>query len=96
MGAPGGDHEVGASPLAALEVAATKVQVLRGISQGALLGAVLGHPAALHGLCRGVPICSIHRGPTLARPALCRRTISIIKILWSAVINVTWFQTVVT
>lgn len=57
MGAPGGDHKVGASPLAALGVAATKVQVLRGISQGALLGAVLGHPVALRGLCRGVPLC---------------------------------------
>jgi len=57
MGAPGGDREVGASPLAALGVAATEVQVLRGISQGALLEAILGHPAALHGLCRGVPLC---------------------------------------
>lgn len=73
-----------------------KVEVLRDISRGVSLKAGQGHLAALHGLCRRVPPCQSHRGPAPARPISCRRTINVIRVLWNAITNVAWFQTVVT
>jgi pre-mRNA-splicing factor 38A len=40
-----------------------------------------GSPGSPHGLCRGVPLCQIHRGPAPARPMSCRRTINAVKLL---------------
>jgi hypothetical protein len=88
MGASEGDREAGASPLAVLGVAATKVEALRGISQEVILGTAQGHPEATHGLCRGVPLCQIHRGPALARPMSFRRTINAVKLLLSVFTNI--------
>jgi len=83
-GAPGGDPEAGVLSPAALGVAVTIAEVLRGIFQGVLLGADQGHPVVLHGLCRGVPL--YHLGPAPVHQILCRRTINIIKMLWSAIV----------
>ena len=94
MGAPEGDHEVGASPPPALGVAATKVGVLRGIFQGVLLGAGWGHPAALRDLCQGAPPYPL--GPAPVHPIRCKQTIKIIWMLQGVITNATWFQTVVT
>ena len=80
-GAPGEDHEAGVLPLAAYGVAAAKVEVLQGISQGVLPEAGQGHPAALHGLCRGAPLCQNRLGPAPCHPMSCRRMIRIIKSL---------------
>jgi len=89
MGVPGVDREAGASPLAALGVVATKAEVLGGIFQGVPLGVGQGHPEALHGLCRGAPLCQNHLGSALGHLIPCRWTIRIVKMLGGVITNAT-------